>query len=275
MTERPLDPKALKILNDTYWEKSKWKAKYYTDPDDLRYAIEAGVMFHPRSLDHDARVAWLLEAVQRVDAAFIGRQFLASLSTRRLDRRSALGSYAYARHFSKHALKTSRNNQTMCLICGDGELTTSTDLNLENFYRHHWGGFFHTKPLYAAFDLDQARWLDDPEPTPRDLQIMSSLLDTIANLPPEGTPNDIVRKTAKLFPSNTWERRIIVNILGYSGILEAPNHPGWSERFVRFYETLAFPGTPRNGWPYPVVWWRRIEGINTKALRQAFPGYDF
>jgi hypothetical protein len=161
------------------------------------------------------------------------------------------------------------------MICGDGELTLATDLNLENFYRHHWGGFMHTKPLYAAFDLDQARWLDDCEPTQDDLAIMRRLLEIVADLPPEGTPNDIVRKTARILPSNAGERRVLVNILGYAGIVVARNHPGWAERFINFQETLAFPGTPRNDWPYPIVWWRRIEGINQSALRLAFPGYDF
>ena len=277
MEKRPLDPRALKILHDTFWERGKWKRQYDTAPDDLAYAVEAGTMFAPRELDHDARVAWLLEAVGRIDAAFVGRQFLASLSTRRLDRRSALGSYAYAQHFPKHERKVEANRpqSSMCLICGDGELTTKTDLNVENFYRHHWGGFMHTKPLYAAFDLDQARWLDDCEPTAEDVAIMGRLLDIVAGLPPEGTPNDIVRAGARVLKSNAWERRVLVNILGYAGVLEAPGHPGWSEQFVPFYKTLAFPGTPRSDWPYPVVWWRRIEGINAKALSKAFPGFDF
>ena len=234
-------------------------------------------MFHPRELDHDERVAWLIESAGRVDAAFVACQFLASLSTRRLDRRSALGSFAYARYFPHHSLTPSlrSRNQRMCMVCGDGELTTMTDLNVENFYRHHWGGFMHTKPLYAAFDLDQARWLDDCEPTREDISIMSRVLNAIADLPQESTPNDIIRVTAKLLRSNAQERRVIVSILGYCGILEATNHPGWSERFIPFRETLAFPGTPRNDWPYPVIWWRRHEGINGAALQKAFPGYAF
>lgn len=277
MEKRPGDARALKILKDTYWARGKWKRVRSTDPDDFRYAVEAGVMFHPRSLDHDERVGWITEAAKRVDAAFVGRQFLASLTTRRLDRRSALGSFVYAQHFPLHRLTPSAKgaNQHMCMICGDGELTIQTDLNVENFYRHHWGGFMHTKPLYAAFDLDQVRWLDDCEPTAGDLAIMRSLLDVIADLPPEATPNDIVRKTSRLLPSNTAERRVLINILGYCGILESRNHPGWADRFITFRETLAFPGTPRNDWPYPVVWWRRHEGINAAALQKAFPGYDF
>ena len=274
--QQRIDPRALKILKDTFWEKNRWKLPpRYTDPDDLRYAIEAGVMFHPRSLNHDERVAWVRGAVTHVDAGFVGRQFLASLSTRRLDRRSALGSRAYAKHFPEHPQAPRRPNDTLCMVCGDGELMTNTDLNLENFYRHHWGGFMHTKPLYAAFDLEQARWLDDCEPAKRDIEIMQRVLDVIAGLPPEGTPNDIVRRTARLFPSKASERRILLNILGYCGVLEARGHPGWSERFVTFRETMAFPGTPRNDWPYPIVWWRGIEGINDKALRAAFPGFTF
>lgn len=277
MANRPLDPRALRILLETYWEAGKWKREQTTAPDDFRYAVEAGVMFTPRSLDHDDRVSWLLQAVRVVDPAFVARQFLCSLSTRRLDRRSALGSFAYARHFPDHPLTPSErfSNKRMCMICGDGELMEATDLNLENFYRHKWGGFMHTKPLYAAFDLDQARWLDDCEPTSEDLAIMRGILNTIADLPPEATPGDIVRKTARLLRSNTAERRVLVNIFGYCGILEAQNHPGWSERFIPFRQTLAFPGTPRNDWPYPVVWWRRHEGINARALRVAFPDYDF
>jgi hypothetical protein len=277
LEKAPLDRRALKILLDTFWDRNKWRSKPHTEPDDLQYAIEQGVMFAPRSLDHDERVAWLLEAVSRIDASFVGRQFLASLSTRRLDRRSALGSFAYARYFPKHPHEPPArySNAHMCMVCGDGELMLETNLNLENFYRHKWGGFMHTKPLYAAFDLEQSRWLDDCEPTSEDVAIMRALLDTIAALPPEATASDIVRKTAKLLPSNAGERRILINILGYCGVLESRNHPGWGEHFIPFRQTLAFPGTPRNDWPYPVVWWRRHEGINARALRNAFPGYDF
>lgn len=64
----------------------------------MAIAVAAGVMFsEPRMLDHDGWVTAARQAGAAVNPVQVGEAFLASLTTRRLDLRSALSSYAIAR----------------------------------------------------------------------------------------------------------------------------------------------------------------------------------
>ena len=59
-------------------------------------------MFDPVTLDHAGIVKWCRKSVAAVTKEQVAAAFLASLSTRRLDLRSALGSYAAGRHLPDH-----------------------------------------------------------------------------------------------------------------------------------------------------------------------------
>jgi len=86
--------RALRILFDTYWSPNGWNSQPSTPPDDLAFARTAGIMFEPIALDHDEEIQRALRARDAVTARQVGHAFLASLNSRRLDLRSALGSFA-------------------------------------------------------------------------------------------------------------------------------------------------------------------------------------
>ena len=87
------DKKALQILLDTYWSPNGWKRDTTIVPGDFEYARQAGYMFDPVALTHDDIVALLLAVRERVSIELVVDAFVASLSTRRLELRSALGSF--------------------------------------------------------------------------------------------------------------------------------------------------------------------------------------
>src|SRR5436309_3507884 len=95
-----VDKRALKILFATYWSSNGWKRKeeQVTLPEDLLYAKQVGVMFDPIRLSHEDIVRRAIEVRGRIEPQAVADAFLASLSTRRLGLRSALGSYAVLRH---------------------------------------------------------------------------------------------------------------------------------------------------------------------------------
>jgi hypothetical protein len=62
-----------------------------------------------RRLDHDAWVRTAVAAASTVTAEEAADAFLASLTTRRLDLRSALGSYALAGHLREHPFTVPRD----------------------------------------------------------------------------------------------------------------------------------------------------------------------
>src|SRR5436189_202810 len=73
----------------------------------------------------------------------------------RLDRRSALGSFAVARHFPDH--RHTGGSARYCTVCGslgDPADNCPEDLSVLNFERFKWGGVRHLHPIYAALDLE-------------------------------------------------------------------------------------------------------------------------
>jgi len=73
-------------------------------PDLLAKAVAAGVMFtEPRTLDHDGWISAARQAAAALTAREVGDAFLASLTSRRMDLRSALASYALTHNLPEHS----------------------------------------------------------------------------------------------------------------------------------------------------------------------------
>jgi hypothetical protein len=126
--------KALKILFNTYWSSTGWKKEKIISLDDFAYAQNAGVMFQPVSLSHDEVVNWLKLSYTAVNLEYIRNAFLVSLSTRQLELRSALGSFAVAKNFPTHHY---HGDKYCCTICGEFKKPyQSIDLSGFSFERY-------------------------------------------------------------------------------------------------------------------------------------------
>ncbi len=99
-----MDNKAKKILFHTYWSGKGWKegADRYTSPEDFAYAKEKGLMFDPITISHDECVKRVVNLANNITIEQVAKAFLCSLSTRRLDWRSAVSSYYIAKLFTVH-----------------------------------------------------------------------------------------------------------------------------------------------------------------------------
>ena len=86
------DKKALKILFKRYWSSNGWTDAYISK-EELDYAKNTGTMFDPINVSHNELIQDITELTNSLDLKEVSEQFIASLSTRRLDLRSALGSY--------------------------------------------------------------------------------------------------------------------------------------------------------------------------------------
>lgn len=84
-----VDKKALKILFKRFWSSDGWTDTYLTKKE-LDYAKAAGVMFEQRKLSHDKVIQQINTVISYLSLEDIASQFAASLSSRRLDLRSAL-----------------------------------------------------------------------------------------------------------------------------------------------------------------------------------------
>ncbi len=185
-----MDKKAKGILFKTYWSSSGWKDDKTTAPSDFAYAKEKGLMFDPLSISHDDCVNRIIDIVNAITLDQVSKAFLSSLSTRRLDWRSGIGSYNIAKLFtphkytpveSGHSYKDGKVVHTSytCKVCQNlnygvvgHECYINEDLNVLNFERIKWGGVRHGNLIYTLFDLEQFAKECIPEPTETDIEIL-------------------------------------------------------------------------------------------------------
>lgn len=263
-----VDKRALKILLDTYWSPAGWRSGPEQRPndEDFAYAKSKGLMFDPVELTHSDAVARLLRAVASTDRRKVSDAFLASLSTRRLDWRSALGSYAVFQHMSSH---TPQGLERSCTECALYLHTTANDFNVLNFERHKWGGVRHDRVEYALLDLELFMGIEPPKPAAEDLAIFRTLVHAISSVEPTVSSAKLQSHLASMLKSNKAERDVLVSILGYCGILGTATHPGYSDEFVPS-EKRRLPDRHFVDMSYPACWWSGETGLNHAKLAEYF-----
>lgn len=186
-----LDKKAIKILFKRYWSSSGWTDNFISRRE-LDYAKDAGVMFEQIELSHDDMIDRLMAIVNKLSLKEVTDQFIASLSTRRLDLRSALGSYMVGRHIVHHVFA---GEESYCTYCGAfSKDRERQDLNVLSFERFKWGGVRHLDPLYILFDLEQFDKTEKLVPLTMDYEIFNEIIKTIIDLHPEARVRVFIAK---------------------------------------------------------------------------------
>lgn len=114
MVEYP-HARAFKILTDHFWTLQGWRRKEdrHISNEDFEYAKAKGMMFDPVYLTHDETVEQASTAVRAIKKSDVVDAFVASLSTRRLDIRSALGSYAVLMNLEAHLVEGIHNGYVL------------------------------------------------------------------------------------------------------------------------------------------------------------------
>ena len=269
MVDSLYDKQAVKILFATYWSSKGWKKDQTILPEDFAYAKNKGVMFDSRTISHDEIVKSAKSVAEEIGHLVVADAFIASLSKHELAYRSALGSFATSFRLPIHKYETGRF-RSICRICGDYPEHQNEDLSVLNFERLKWGGVRHLQPCYAWLDLAEFRKLPIAQPTTADREIFKRLLDVIASQPSEARPNNLEKAIAGLFPSSKDERRTLLQILGYCGVLQPKAHPTFFNSYANM-DDRAQPDEGKNDWAFPVLWWRGSDGVNTEAVKFYFP----
>ena len=255
--------RAKKALFDTYWSTAGWRANPSTPPTELEHAINVGVMFPKADVDHANSLTEIRRLRDMLDPKDIGRAFLASLSTKEVHRRSALGSLSVAVNLPYHDF--AEWSPLSCGLCGDSSSQTDVDLNVLNFERFKWGGVRHTSPTYIAFDLACFSSEEIHEPSMQDHQIFSQILDSIEATTSEHKLADLVSTLTSILPGNKDQRRTAVSILGFSGVLKIPGRSGFFREFTALSNREETPWY-KDDWAYPTCWWRGGNGLDEEAL---------
>ena len=235
-----MDKKAKKILFSRYWA-GGWKPQneIYTSPEDFTYAKEKGLMFDPITISHDECIKRIVKLANMISMEKVAKAFLCSLSTRRLDWRSAAASYYLAKLFKEHRytpVESGRfyENGKMihvshtCRVCRDvkygvvgKEKYKNVDLNVLNFERIKWGGVRQGDLVYILFDLERFAEEDIPEPTQEDGEILKAILNAVSCCDPSDHPGALRNRFAEIsaLKANKDERSVIIEILACIGVL--------------------------------------------------------
>ena len=160
-----------------------------------------------------------------------------------------------------------------CSLCGGYDRSKACeDLNILNFERFKWGGVRHTDPLYIAFDLEQFSIAPPDQPTEDDLALMRSVLDGARSLSRSAKLSHLVKALADIVPSNGAERRTLIAILGFCGILQDPSKPGFLNGFPPLVRR-RFPG-PRTIGPILFSGGTDLLALRKRQLHFGFPACE-
>ena len=260
------DPRAVRTLLDAYWSSEGWRPAPQLSRADLEHAVRAGVMVPgPSTASHDDVVGGVLEARARVTSQDAASCFLASLTSRRLDLRSALGSVVLARWLAPHAFQPGPGSLSgACTVCGLAE-GAEIDDNVLAFERLKWGGVRRDDLTYVQLDLRRFAEADRPAPTAADRAALDQLLAALAAAAPGTTAASAAARPWPGIASNKAERQVLLELLGVCSVLRTPEHPGFLDRFVPAAERVV-PEHKYAELAYPVCWWRSEHGIDRAAV---------
>jgi hypothetical protein len=99
---------------------------------------------------------------------------------------------------------------------------------------------------------------------------LKAVLDTIEALPSTAKLADLDKSLATVLKSNSSERRCLIGILGYAGILIDPCRSSFRTDYVPAASREQTPWY-KDDWPYPVQWWNGSFGIQSAAVTDWFP----
>lgn len=226
-----MDPKAKKILMNTHWSAGRWRDGGFLCPDeDFQYAKSKGLMFDPVTISHDECVQRLRELHDRsITKDKVVRAFLHSLSTRKVYWRSALSSYALTHDLSLHSYAerpAMGPNYSACGDCNDSMLManeqyTDEDLNVINFERVKWGGVRLNWLIYCLMDLEFLAKEEDFEVSSEDVAILGRMLEAMEACGVKDAARQLEKRWKDVFPSNQYERDVVLEIWGYAGLLQS------------------------------------------------------
>jgi len=241
-----MDKKAKSILFKTYWTAQGWKRKYQTKPEDFEYAKSRGLMFNPVSFSLSEIKTELKLLLSQIEKRKIANGFLSSLTNKRLDWRSAIGSYSNA----KLILENKRE-----FYYSDGFEYKNEDINVLNFERIKWGGVRHSDLLYNYVDLKIFNNESISSPTQQDINIFKRILDCIYKSDKGDYPSKLREKLKEIIKISKDQRHTLIEILACCEILKPKNYDR--------------PTTGRHDWGF-VEYWRGEDKFNEQVVEEYF-----
>ena len=257
---------AQQLLLKSYWGSSGWKTPVFTNEEN-KLLYQNNLSRQKITLNHDQVMKWAIDTCNNISKESIVNAFLYSLSTRKLEYRSPLGSYAHLHHMKSHIYERADGFHTsFCKTCGFSE-GQGKDINFSvlSFEKYKWGGVRHYQIVYMAYDLEQFSHMDKVSSCKEDYKILHNILD-VANTSKNFTV--LKKNLSKVIKSNDSERGQLCQILGYTGIIQPDDCPSFADSYIDWCS--RGDGKPKSDMKYPIGWWEG-NSHRKKAVKYWFP----
>ncbi len=267
-----VDAKALHVLFNTQWNldgrEGSWIEFSEVPPEDLELAKSAGLVQDVFALDHRSLVSKIVKARDKLDRRDVAAAFVSSLTTRRLDTRSTLGSFANALHLTSHRY-TAEKGRDECTQCGCPKRHEIRP-NHHTFRRIMWAGnVLHGDLGYALSDLSSFGETD-VDFGKRDKALLNKIFSSIRKLPKSAGLTELEKSTSGVFPSNKHERQVVLEIFGYCGIIKPTDFPSKHEVWIAKSDFPQPTHFYRKEWRSPASCWTGADGLNHDAIEYWF-----
>jgi hypothetical protein len=265
------DQRAIKLLSKACWSSSGWKSKLDLTHDEMAFLESAGYAPPNREFTHEQCLVWAFESLRAVSTERVSAAFVWSLTSRQLQYRSALGSFAYLHLMPAHQfVRTPGFSSDLCMTCGFGRKCSlkQKDFVILNFERHKWGGVRHDDVDFNAFDLEMFSRLPEVSPSTQDWDALRAILNAVADASTGKSVGTLKKAVRKIIKSNDAEADTLCHILSYAGILAVDDHRGFDVQYVPF--SRRADARPKSDQRYPLNCWKG-PGYRHEAIRHWFP----
>ena len=95
--------------------------------------------------------------------------------------------------------------------------------------------------------------------------MMQKILDTARSMEPNATAGSLEKALAGILKSSKGERRVLIEILAFCGVLQPRSRSGYFGEFAFAFER-EHSSQHSNDWGYPARWWRGSDRVSETAV---------
>jgi len=207
-----MDPKAKKILMQTFWQSGRWRLgeNTYTE-EDFQYAKSKGLMFDRLTTSHDGCVHRLRQLHDEIlSKDLVVKVFLHSLSTCKVYLRSALSITDRLPIHTYDERPVELVSYSACGYCNEhkvmsNEAYINEDLNVLNFERIKWGGVRLNWLLYCLLDLEcLAKEQETFTVCKEDIAILEQMIEVVESCKDTDAARQLEKRWKDVFKSNQY-----------------------------------------------------------------------
>lgn len=213
---------------------------------------------------HDEVIRKVRAVARSADRKALASAFVASLGEKPGFWRSVLGALAAAEAVPTHAYKPFSRSSPDCRECGLLPKVEPAELSTR-------GDDLPGDLASALAILEQARKANVPVAKAADGKRLKQILATVGTLPAdarESRLNDAIRK-AKIVVGNKYDVRAVIEALGACGVLQTPEHPGFSTKWTSFAARQDRPSSRVESDP-PIAFWTVGHGVDAANVKRWF-----